>query len=105
MKLKPCKMLLIYLDESDRADEMPLYEAIVRRLAHLDVHGATVHAGIMGFGRRHRIHGKRLLGVSDDRPITVSVVDSEENVLAIVPHLQAMVPEGLIVLLDSHVVE
>ncbi len=105
MKLKPAKMLLIFLDETDREGDVPLYEAVVRRLAHLGVAGATVQAGIMGFGSTHRIHRKRLLGVSDDRPVTISVVETEERLLAALPEVRALVREGLIVMIEAKVLE
>jgi uncharacterized protein len=105
VNLRPVKMLWIYVDESDAAGEIPLYEAIVRRLSHLDINGATVNAGIMGFGSHHRIHRRRLLGISDDRPITITVVDAEDRVMAALPEIRAMVTEGLVLLTDAHLVE
>jgi hypothetical protein len=98
------KMLVIFVDETDMRGELPLYEAIVRRLVQLDVAGATVSSGIMGFGSHHRVHRKRLFGVSDDRPITITVVDSEERIRAILPVIRPMVVEGLVLLLDAEVV-
>jgi PII-like signaling protein len=99
------KMLIILVDESDTWGEHPLYEGITRKLEHLDAPGATVQAGIMGFGSHHRIHRKRLFGVSDDRPISVSVV-AEESFLRdkLLPAIRPMVTEGLILLLDVEVV-
>ena len=52
-----------------------LYEAIVRRLRQLGIAGATAQAGIMGFGSHGKVHRKRLFGVSDDRPVMITVVD------------------------------
>ena len=98
------KMLIILVDESDTWGEHPLYEGITRKLEHLDAPGATVQAGIMGFGSHHKIHRKRLFGVSDDRPISISVV-AEEALLRekIIPAIRPMVTEGLILLLDVEV--
>ena len=93
------------MDESDTWGEHPLYEGITRKLEHLDAPGATVQAGIMGFGSHHRIHRKRLFGVSDDRPISVSVVAEESFVRdKLLPAIRPMVKEGLILLLDVEVV-
>ncbi|MCU1339019.1 MAG: hypothetical protein JWO19_4600 [Bryobacterales bacterium] len=99
------KMLIILVDESDTWGEHALYEGITRRLEHLDAPGATVQAGIMGFGSHHKIHRKRLFGVSDDRPISISVV-AEETFLRekLIPAVRPMVAEGLILLLDVEVV-
>jgi PII-like signaling protein len=99
----PAKMLMIFLDEAEREGDLPLYEAIVRRLSHLPVSGATVQSGIMGFGRHHRIHKKRLLGISDDRPITITVIDSEARLRAILPEIRPMVRDGLMLMLDAEV--
>jgi PII-like signaling protein len=100
----PIKLLLVFIDETDRWDETPLYEAIVRRLRQLGVAGATVHAGLMGFGGHQQVHRKRLFGVSDDRPVTITVVDNEETLRRVVPEVRHMVQEGLVILLDAELV-
>jgi len=101
----PVKMLLIYLDETDLWEQQPLYEAIVRLLRHAGLAGATVQHGIMGFGSHRKVHHKRLFGVSDDRPVIVSVVDNEPSIREILPELRAMVKEGLMLLLDAEVIQ
>lgn len=97
------KMLMIFVDESERFEELPVYEAVLRRLVHLDIAGATVTTGVMGFGSHHRIHRKRLFGVSDDRPITIIVVDEEQKLRAALPEIRAVMKEGLIILVDVEV--
>jgi len=102
----PIKLLLIYLDETDLWQEgIPLYEGIVRRLHQLSVAGATVHIGIMGFGSHHKVHRKRLFGVSDDRPVTISVIDEEVRLRAVLPEVRTLLKEGLMLLLDAELIE
>ena len=101
----PTKMLVIYVDETDLWGTVTLYEAIVRRLRQLGLAGATAHRGIMGFGSQGKVHHKRLFGVSDDRPVVISVVDSEQKIREVLPEIRAMVKEGLVALLDAEVVE
>jgi PII-like signaling protein len=101
----PAKLLTIFIDETDTWNNTPLYEAIVRRLRQLDVAGATVHIGAMGYGSHGKVHRKRLFGVSDDRPVTISVVENAEKLRGILPEIQPMVREGLITLSDVEVVE
>jgi PII-like signaling protein len=101
----PAKMLLIYLDETDLWHAQPLYEAIVRRLRQAGLAGATVTYGIMGYGSHRKVHHKRLFGISDDKPVTITVVDEEVRLRAIVPEIRGMVKEGLMVLMDVEVVE
>ena len=100
----PAKLLLIFVNETDLWHNRPLYEAIVERLQQFEVAGATAHAGIMGFGHHMRMHHKGLFGVSDDRPMTILVVDEESKLRAALPELRQMVREGLIVFLDAEVV-
>lgn len=98
------KLLVIFIDETDRWDGIPLYEALVRRLRQLDIAGATVHVGVMGYGSHLRVHHKGLFGVSDDRPVTISVVDSEEKLRQALPEIRPMVNEGLLILVDAEVI-
>jgi PII-like signaling protein len=102
--LQPVKLLLIFVNETDRWHDHPLYHAIVQRLRHLELAGATAHAGILGFGHHRRLHHKGLLGVSDDRPVTIMAVDDEQKIRAVLPELREMVKEGLILLLDAELI-
>ena len=99
----PVKMLVIYVDESDIWGDAhtPLYEAIVRRLRQLEIAGATVQTGIMGFGSHQKVHHKRLFGISDEKPVVITAVDSEVKLRKILPEIRGMVQEGLIVILDA----
>ena len=101
---EPVKLLLLFVNESDRWNDMPLYQAIVDRLRHLHVAGATAQAGIVGFGHHTRVHHKGLFGIADDRPITITVVDEEATLRAVLPQLREMMDEGLILLLDAELV-
>jgi uncharacterized protein len=101
----PVKMLLIYLDDTDLWHDQPLYEAIVRRLRQAGLAGATAQHGMMGFGSHRKMHHKRLFGISDDKPVVITVVDSEPCIRAILPEIRGMVKEGLVVLLDAEVIE
>ncbi len=100
----PVKLLLMFVNESDRWNDMPLYQAIVDRLRHLHMAGATAEAGLLGFGHHTRIHHKGLFGIADDRPITITVVDEEARIRAALPELRSMIDEGLILLLDAELV-
>src|SRR2546422_8035458 len=100
------KMLVIYADESDIWGDAhtPLYEAIVRRLRQLDIAGATVQTGIMGFGSHMKVHHKRLFGITDDRPVAISVVDNESKLRQDIPEIHGMILEGVVELLDAEVI-
>ena len=95
------KLLLIFLSETDTHGDLPLYEALVRKLNHLGVSGATVHRGVMGFGQGHHVHRDRLFGVSDVRPITIIAADTEQRLRAALPGLRELAPKIPILLLDA----
>lgn len=97
MKLEGAGVLLrIYIGESDQHEGRPLYQAIVERLRDGGIAGATVLRGIEGFGAHARLHTTRLLRLSEDLPILIEVVDSDERIHAVLPELDGMVRDGLI---------
>lgn len=97
MKLEGTGVLLrIYIGESDHHGGRPLYQAIVERLRELGVAGATVLRGIEGYGAHARLHTTRLLRLSEDLPILIEVVDTEERIHSVLPELDGMVRDGLI---------
>ena len=100
----PVKMLLIFIDQTDTWQNKPLHEAIVRVLEQNGIAGATVLSGIVGYGIHRRIHRKGLLGVSDDKPLTIAVIDNEKKVRDLLPTIRPMVREGLIGLTDFEIV-
>jgi hypothetical protein len=99
MKLEGSGLLVrIYLGESDTWHGRPLYQAIVERLRKRGLAGATVLRGIEGFGAKQHLHSTRILSLSEDLPILVEAVDTEEKIRAILPELDEMVSDGLITL-------
>ena len=90
------KLLRIYVGESDTLKGKSLYEAIVLKARELNLAGATVFRGIMGYGASSRIHSIKLLRLSEDMPVMIEIVDSEDNINKILPFLDETVKEGLI---------
>jgi PII-like signaling protein len=60
--------------------------------------GATVLRGFLGFGANSRIHTSKVLRLSEDLPIVVEIVDSDEKIEAFLPELDKMIGEGLVTL-------
>lgn len=94
--LETGKLLRIYLGENDRWHHQPLYEAIVLKARELGLAGATVLRGPMGFGAKSHLHTAKILRLSLDLPVVIEIVDSEEKIQVLLPHLETMVPEGLV---------
>lgn len=88
------KLLRIFLGESDRYQGQPLYEAIVHKAHELGLAGATVWRGIEGYGARSRIHTAKILRLSEDLPVLVEIVDSEEKIRAAMPHFDEIMDAG-----------
>lgn len=99
------KLLRVFIGESDRAGHVPLYEAIVLKARELGMAGATVLRGSMGFGANSHLHTAKILRLSSDLPIVIEIVDSAEKIDALLPHLDAMVTEGLVTLEDVQVIK
>lgn len=95
------KLLVIFLAETETHGDIPLYEALVRKLNQKGIQGASVLRGVMGFGKDHHVHRNRLFGVSDDRPVMIVAADSEENLRAIVPSLRKLAPAAPMLLMDA----
>ena len=91
-------LLRIYLGESDHWHGRPLYQAIVERMRDRGLAGATVLRGIEGFGAKQHLHTTRILRLSEDLPILIETVDSEEKIRAILPEMDEMLGDGLITL-------
>lgn len=89
------QLLRVFVGESDRWKGLPLYEAIVREAREQGLAGATVFKGCEGYGANSRIHTSRILRLSEDLPVVVEIVDTEERIQAFLPRLDEMVTEGL----------
>ncbi|MFN2179348.1 MAG: DUF190 domain-containing protein [Candidatus Promineifilaceae bacterium] len=97
MKLPEQGILLrIFIGESDRHERKPLYEAIVNKAKELDLAGATVLRGIMGFGAASRVHTAKLLRMSEDMPLVIEIVDSEEYIQRLLPFLDEVIDDGMV---------
>jgi uncharacterized protein len=90
------RMLRIYFTEADKYEGKPLYEAIVATCVRLGIAGAIVFRGIEGFGASARIYHARSLSISKNAPIMVSVIDHDEQIEKLLPHLDRMIEGGLI---------
>jgi PII-like signaling protein len=89
-------LLRIFIGESDRFEGHPLYEAIVLKARELDMAGATVLRGPMGFGKTSRLHTAKILRLSDDLQIVVEIVDSQRQIDQFLPLLENMIGAALV---------
>jgi len=99
------KLMRIYIGESDRWKEKPLFKALVEAMRANDIAGVTVYRGILGYGAHRRAHKDNPLSLSPDSSIMLSVVDTEEKLQAFLPQVEQMVEEGLVVLSDVDIIK
>jgi PII-like signaling protein len=98
------KLLRVFIGEADKWHEEPLHDAIVKRLRMMEIAGATVYRGILGYGAKGHEHKKSFFHISGDLPIVISVVDSPEKIAAAAEVIEGMLVDGLIVISDAEVV-
>jgi PII-like signaling protein len=103
-KAGKAKLIRIFLGEADRWNDEPLYDAIVKRLRMMDVAGATVYKGILGYGVKGHTHRQNRLHTNRDLPIMITVVEAEEKLTEITAAVEEMLVDGLIVLSDVDIV-
>ena len=104
MKIEgPGKQVRIFIGESDRWHHQALADAILEMIRAEGLAGATVSRGLAGFGANSRIHTAHVLRLSEDLPIVIDVIDRSDRIEKILPKLDEMVQEGLVVVSDVEV--
>jgi len=97
------KRLSIYLGSSDTWHGRNLALAIVERCRAEGLAGVTVSRGVMGFGKHSLIHRAHLLGLSEDLPERIDIVDRADPIARLLPALEEMLDGGLMVIQDVKV--
>jgi uncharacterized protein len=95
---KDAVLLRVFLGESQRFADKPLYEAIVLKAREMHLAGATVLRSPLGFGHSSRLHTAKVLRLSFDLPIVIEIVDAEAKVTEFLPELEKMMSSGLVTL-------
>jgi uncharacterized protein len=91
---KQALLLRIFIGEDDKFAGKPLYEAIVLKAREMHLAGATVLRGPMGFGASSRLHTAKILRLSEDLPLVIEIVDSEQKIDDFLPVLDGMMSSG-----------
>jgi PII-like signaling protein len=92
------------MGEADKWHEAPLYDAIVKKLLMMDIAGATVYRGILGYGAKGHQHKASFFHPTRDLPVMVSVIDTAEKIAAAAEAIEDMLDDGLIVVSDADIV-
>jgi PII-like signaling protein len=95
---KEAVLLRIFIGEDDKFGHKPLYEAIVLKAREMNLAGATVLRGPMGFGQSSRLHTAKILRLSEDLPLVIEIVDTEDKIRAFAAALNGMIGSSLVTL-------
>ena len=95
---KEGKLLRVFIGEQDKWEGKPLHEAIVRLARKEGLAGATCLKGFLGYDARSHLHTAKLLRLSEDLPVVIEIVDSEDQINRFLPLLDPMIGDGLITL-------
>jgi PII-like signaling protein len=92
------QLLRVFIGESDKWEGKPLYEALVLKAREMGLAGATMLRGLMGYGAASRVHTAKILRLSEDLPVIVEIVDSQEKIATFLPVIDEMIQEGMVTL-------
>src|ERR1700726_4749401 len=98
-------LLRIFFGENDKFQRRPLHEAIVLKAREMHLGGETVLRGHIGFGHSSRIHSTKFLRLSQDLPVVVEIVDSQEKIDTFLPVLDGMMSSGLVTIERAEVLQ
>jgi PII-like signaling protein len=92
----PCDatLLRIFIGNDDVFDDQPLYDQIVLRARDMAMAGATVTRGILAFGPGSQEFGVALR-FSEDLPVVIDIVDSDEKIKAFMLAVEGMIESAL----------
>jgi len=99
------KILRLYIDSLDKYNHKPLWEVVLAKAKENNLAGATVFKGIAGMGPHSEVHTFSLLSMSEELPIVVEIIDSEDKISNFAKVLDEIVEEGLVTLTDTKVIQ
>jgi len=99
------QMMRIFLSEEDRWKNKPLYEALVEAMRANDIAGVTVYRGVLGYGAHRRMHKDKPLLSSNHGSVMLSAIDEAAKLRNILPLVEEMVEEGLVVFSDVDIIK
>lgn len=99
------QLLRVFIGEDDKYKGKPLYEVIVEKARELNLAGATVMKGTMGYGAHSRLHTSKVLRLSESLPVVIEIVDKEERINLLLPFIDEHVKEGLVTIEEIKIIQ
>ncbi|MFZ2196213.1 MAG: DUF190 domain-containing protein [Thermodesulfovibrionales bacterium] len=101
----PAKKLTVYVDETDKYEGKPVYEALMDLFYKQKIAGVSVFRGVAGYGSDGVFHTSKMLELSTALPVKIEAVDSEEMISRVLPLINDVVGKGLIEISDTVVIK
>lgn len=101
---EPTRLLVIFTSSSETWGELPLAEALVKKLCSLGIEGGTAHNASIGFGSKRKVRTHSLVGVDEHRPVMITAADSERRLRDAIPHLRALAPHNTMLLVEAELI-
>lgn len=92
--------LTIIVGEDEVFAHRPVYSEIVILARESGLAGATVVRGIESYGRRSIVHTSRLVSLSNDLPVVITIIDEDVKIRAFLPKVTELVKGGIVTLED-----
>ena len=109
IETKNAQLLRIFIGENDKIGPVNVYEKIVVLAREHRLAGATVYKGIMGFGNTSVIHTSKVLRLSEDLPLVIEIVDTEEKIQKFLPFLDDLLEKsncgGLVTVEQANIIK
>ena len=99
------KILRIYIDNQDKYDGNPLWEELLKKVKELGLAGATVFKGVAGIGAHSELRSFNVFTISQEMPLVVEIIDSEEKILDFIDKVDFMICEGITTMCDTQVIK
>ncbi len=101
---EPTRLLVIFTSSSETWGELPLAEALVKKLCSLGIEGGTAHNASIGFGSQRKVRTHSLVGADEHRPVMITAADSERRLREAIPHLRALAPHNTMLLVEAELI-
>ena len=96
-------LLRIIIGEAARYEHKHLYEWIIIKAREQGIAGATAVRGMMGYGAGSRIKTSSILCLSEDLPVVIEMIDSQQKLERFLDTLDPVIPEGVVTMEQVHV--
>jgi PII-like signaling protein len=97
--------LTIIVGEDEVFAHRPVYSEIVILARASGLAGATVVRGIESYGRRSIVHTSRLVSLSNDLPVVITIIDEDVKIRAFLPKVTELVKGGIVTVEDVAVLQ